>query len=45
MDDFILRLKKKNKKIGIYQIDFSRWEDLGSWESYNNFIKNYQTIN
>ncbi len=45
MDDFILKLKKKKKKIGVYQIDYSRWEDLGSWESYNDFIKNYQTIN
>ena len=41
MDDFILRLKKKKKKIGVYQIDHNKWQDLGSWESYNNFIKNY----
>ena len=38
MDDFILKLKKK-KKIGIYQIEHDQWQDLGSWESYNNFIK------
>ena len=41
MDDFILKLKKKKKKIGIYQIDDDKWQDLGSWESYNNHIKNY----
>ncbi len=41
MDDFILRLKMKKKKIGIYQIDNDKWQDLGSWESYNNNIKNY----
>ena len=41
MDDFILRLKKKKKKIGIYQIDHNKWQDLGNWESYNNYIKNY----
>ena len=41
MDDFILRLKKKKKKIGVYQIDHDQWQDLGSWESYNNFIKKY----
>ena len=41
MDDFILRLKKNKKKIGIYQIDHDKWQDLGSWESYNNNIKNY----
>ena len=39
MDDFILKLKKKKKKIGIYQIENNQWQDLGSWESYNNFIK------
>ena len=39
MDDFILKLKKKKKKIGIYQIDHDKWQDLGSWESYNNNIK------
>lgn len=41
MDDFILKLKTKKKKIGIYQIDHDKWQDLGSWESYNNNIKNY----
>ena len=41
MDDFILRLKKKKKKIELYQIDHHKWQDLGSWESYNDFIKNY----
>ncbi len=39
MDDFILKLKKKKKKIGIYQIDYNNWQDLGSWESFNKFIK------
>ena len=39
MDDFILKLKKKKSKIGVYQINFNQWQDLGSWESYNNFIK------
>ena len=39
MDDFILRLKKKKKNIGLYQIDDDKWQDVGSWESYNNFIK------
>ena len=38
MDDFILKLKKNKKKIGIYQIEHNQWQDLGSWESYNNFI-------
>jgi len=44
MDNFILKLKKKKKKIGIYQIDHDKWQDLGSWESYNNYIKNYSII-
>ena len=39
MDDFILRLKKKKKKIGLYQIDHYKWQDLGNWENYNNFLK------
>ena len=41
MDEFILRLKKKKKKIDVYQVDHKNWHDFGSWESYNNFIKNY----
>ena len=40
MNDFILRLKKKKKKIGLYQIDHRNWQDLGSWKNYNNSIKN-----
>ena len=39
MDDFILRLKKKKKKIGLYQIDHYKWQDLGNWENYKNFLK------
>ena len=38
MDEFILNLKEE-KKIGIYQIDHDKWQDLGSWESYNNYIR------
>ncbi len=41
MDDLILRLKKKKKKIGIFQINHDNWQDLGSWKNYNNHIKNY----
>ena len=41
MDDFILRLKKKKKKIGIFQINHDNWKDLGSWKNYNKHIKNY----
>ncbi len=40
MDDFILKLKNKKKKIGVYEIEPNKWKDLGNWESYNNFIKN-----
>ena len=39
MDDFIIRLKKKKKKIGLYQIDYYKWQDLGNWENYNKFLK------
>ena len=39
MDTFILKLKKKKKKIGVYQINYNKWHDLGNWENYNNFIQ------
>ena len=39
MDELILKLKKQKKKIGIYEIDSSKWYDLGNWESYKNFLK------
>ena len=45
MDDFIIRLKKKKKKVGLYQIGHHKWQDFGSWESYNDFIKNYKILN
>jgi dTDP-glucose pyrophosphorylase len=45
MNDFILKLKKKKKKIGLYQIDYNKWKDLGNWVSYNKFIKNDPIIN
>lgn len=34
MDKFILKLQKHKKKIGIYEIDFEKWQDFGNWESY-----------
>ena len=37
MDSFILRLKKKKRKIGVFQVDYDKWHDLGNWESYNKF--------
>ena len=40
MDSFILRLKKKRKKIGIFSINFQNWQDFGNWDNYNNQIKN-----
>ncbi len=40
MDEFIQKLKNKKRKIGIYEIDHNKWQDLGNWESYNNYIKN-----
>ena len=39
MDELIFKLKKQKKKIGIYEIDSSKWYDLGNWESYKNFLK------
>ena len=39
MDELILKLKKQKKKIGIYEINSSKWHDLGNWESYKNFLK------
>ncbi len=39
MDTFILRLKKKKKKIGVYPVNHNKWHDLGNWKSYNNFIQ------
>jgi len=43
MDKFILKLHKLKKKIGIYKIDFEKWQDFGNWESYldNNKNRNY----
>lgn len=38
MDDFIIKLKNKNKKIGVYEIDTNKWKDLGNWESYNSYM-------
>lgn len=39
MDNFILRLKKRKKKIGIFSIDFENWQDFGDWDNYNSHIK------
>ncbi len=39
MDNFILKLKYKKKKIGIFSINFERWQDFGDWDNYNSQIK------
>ncbi len=40
MDKLILKLKKQKRKIGIYEIDYTKWKDFGNWESYLNNNKN-----
>ena len=39
MDNFILKLKYKKKKIGIFSINFESWQDFGDWDNYNSQIK------
>ena len=38
MNDFINILKRKGKKIGVYPIDDSSWQDIGEWTEYQKTI-------
>jgi len=38
MNDYINLLKKKGKKIGVYPIDDSSWQDVGEWIEYKKTI-------
>lgn len=38
MNDFINLLKRKGKKIGVYPIDDSSWQDIGEWTEYQKTI-------
>lgn len=41
MNDLINKLKKRNHKIGVYEIDEFRWKDFGNWKKYNQNLDNY----
>ena len=40
--DFILILKKANKRIGIYPISGDAWIDVGEWESYKKALRKFK---
>ena len=40
--DFILILKKANKKIARYPISGDSWIDVGEWESYKKALRKYK---
>tara|TARA_Y100000310_G_scaffold337323_1_gene424120 strand:- start:486 stop:1193 length:708 start_codon:yes stop_codon:yes gene_type:complete len=40
--DFILILKKANKKIGIYPINDDDWIDIGEWSSYKKALRKFK---
>ena len=37
--DLIKKIKKDNKKVGVYPIDDDSWIDIGQWEEYKNAVK------
>jgi len=39
--DLINLVKTKNKRIGIFPVSEDCWSDLGQWNQYNSFLKNY----
>jgi dTDP-glucose pyrophosphorylase len=41
-NDLITLCIRKNKKIGSYVIDDSKWHDVGEWDQYHNTIKNLE---
>jgi dTDP-glucose pyrophosphorylase len=38
MNKFITQLKTKGKKIGVYPIDDSSWQDVGEWSEYKKVV-------
>lgn len=41
MDELISKFQKLNKRIGIFEVDYDKWQDFGNWESYNSSIRGY----
>ena len=39
MTDLIKKIKKDNKKVGVFPIDENSWVDIGQWEEYKNAVK------
>ena len=44
MNEFILLLNKRNKKIGVYQIEDLQWQDFGNWQSFYNLKSNSKLL-
>ena len=41
MDEFLLLLLNKNKKIGSFEIKENQWNDTGQWNELKKTIKKY----